>query len=171
METFTRIFAGAAAAAMIGSWAPAAAQPYPMPYGYNSGMPGGAYGYNGQYQMAVSQCSSAVNQRLGGGYANGAPYGVAGAYGTPAGGRVVGITHVDTHLNGYIRVKGVASSGYGGAGAYGPGGGYGGPYAGYSGYGGGYGGYGGYAGAPDMSFKCDIDYRGYIRDIHLEHRH
>jgi hypothetical protein len=37
---------------------------------------------------------------------------------------------------------------------------------------GGYGGYGGYNNATaDLTFKCDVDYRGYIRDIDINRRY
>ena len=37
-------------------------------------------------------------------------------------------------------------------------------------YGNAYGGYGGYNAPADLSFKCDIDYRGYVRDIDINRR-
>jgi hypothetical protein len=58
-----------------------------------------------------------------------------------------------------LRVRGVATSGMGV--------GYGGYGQPYGGYGGGY----GYAQSPaDLTFRCDVDYRGYIRDIDIDRR-
>ena len=77
------------------------------------------------------------------------------------------MTSVERRSNSGLRVRGVATarafaSGY----APGYGNPYGGGYSGYGGYGGGYGGY-----APqqqaELSFKCNIDYRGYVTDIDL----
>jgi hypothetical protein len=173
--------------ALVGASAPAAAQypGYGYPYGYNSpgnvvgqvinsvlnpygqygyGQYGGQYGY-GQYgygamnpQLAAQQCTAAVQQRLGGGYGGYQGYGYNNAYGN---GRMLGITRVEQRSNGTLRVRGEATSGmaYGGY----PYGGYGGGYGGYGGYGGGYGG-------ADLKFRCDVDYRGYIRDIDIDRR-
>jgi hypothetical protein len=71
--------------------------------------------------------------------------GLAGILGSLIGaygttGRVVGITRV-TPNGSYTRVRGLASSGR---------------YAGYN--------------AADLSFKCDVDYRGYVRDIDINRR-
>ena len=72
--------------------------------------------------------------------------------------RVLGVTRV-TPNNGYIRVRGIASSG-----RY--------AYNNYSPYGvGAYGALGyGYQQSADLSFKCDVDYRGYVRDIDINRR-
>jgi hypothetical protein len=102
---------------------------------------GGGYGYGGygaNSQAVVNQCAGAVQARLNGGYSYGNRYG----YGGNA--RVLGISRVEQRSNGGLTVRGVASSG------------------GYSGYG-----YG--AQAPvDLTWKCKIDYRGYISDIDIE---
>ena len=165
--------------ALVGASAPAAAQYYP---GYNNpgnvvgqilqsvvnpyGQYGNQYGYN-QYgygmnqQAAVNQCTAAVQQRLQynrgyGGYNRG--YGNA---------HVLGITRVEQRSRSTLRVRGTATSGM--VGPYYPGD----AYNGYSGYGyGSYGAYGGYGNAQpaDLSFKCDIDYRGYVRDVDIDRR-
>ena len=72
--------------------------------------------------------------------------------------RVLGVTRV-TPNNRYIRVRGIASSG-----RY--------AYNSYSPYGvGAYGALGyGYRQAADLSFKCDVDYRGYVRDVDINRR-
>ena len=78
--------------------------------------------------------------------------------------RVLGVTSVERRSNNGLRVRGVAT-----ANAYASGG-YGSPYGGgYGGYGG-YSAYGGYApqATGELSFKCNVDYRGYITDIDLD---
>jgi hypothetical protein len=182
--------AGVAALAMAS--APAEAQ-YPG-YGYPYGSPYGSYGYpygntygNYQYgyptnvigqvlqsilnpygnfgyggygrvnpQVAVNQCVAGVQQRLAyrggyGGYGGYNNYGYGNAYNNA---RIVGISRVEQRSATTIRVRGYASSGR----SYG--------YGGYGGYG-----YGAYGGAPDLTFRCDVDYRGYIRDIDINRRY
>jgi len=70
-----------------------------------------------------------------------------------AGGRVLSITRVNPRRS-TVRVTGLANSGR---------------YA-YNPYG--YGMYGavGYAYQPDLSFRCDVDYRGRVRDIDINRR-
>ena len=172
MSALTKILTGAAGlAAVVGFASPAAAQYYPNNgYGNSgSGVLGaiigalgggqyGGYGYNGygnNTQQAVQQCATAVEQRIngnyGGGYGGyGNHQGYGGGYGYNqqgyGGGRVVSITHADRHGGGITKVKGYASSG---------------GNAGY-GYGGGYS-----NGGADLYFKCEVDYRGYIRDLDI----
>ena len=127
MKAFKMVLAGGAAIAALAASAPAAAQYYPgygypgygyPGYGYGGGVVGsvinsvtggyGGYGYNvpGGSRIAVSQCSAAVQQRLGGGYGG---YGYGGGYG--GGGRILGITSVEIRSNGGYKVRGTASSG------------------------------------------------------------
>ena len=178
MNAVKTIAIGAAGlVALVGASAPAAAQYYPgYPYGGGGNVIGqvlnsvlnpygSQYGYNqygyGQYgygmnqQAAVQQCTAAVQQRLSyrgyGNYGAGAygAYGYANAY---SNGRVLGITRVEQRSNTTTRVRGYATSGM--------------SYGGYP-----YGGYGGYNNATaDLSFKCDVDYRGYVRDIDINRR-
>ena len=177
---------GAGLAALAIASTPAAAQYYGgNPYGYGQygystnviGQvlqsilnPYGNFGYGGGYgvvnpQVAVNQCTQAVQQRLSynysgyggyGGYGNYSPYGYTNAYSNA---RILGITRVEQRSATTLRVRGYASSGM----AYNN---YGSPY--------GYGAYGslgyGYAQPADLSFKCDVDYRGYIRDIDINRR-
>lgn len=123
----TKFLAGGVAIAALAGAAPAVAQYYPgygSPYGYGYGAPSvigsiingvtgygyNGYGYNtpGGSQVAVNQCSAAVQQRLGyGGYGYGAGYG-----------RGVSINSVELRNGGGYRVRGVAA-----AGGYGYGGG------------------------------------------------
>ena len=120
MKAITKFLAGGVAIAALASAAPAAAQYFPgmgipgigIP-GVGYGSPYGGYGYGnvpGGSRIAVSQCTAAVQQRLGG-------YGGYGyAYG--GGARVLGINSVEIRAAGGYNVHGTAS-----AGGYGYGGG------------------------------------------------
>ncbi len=192
MKAVSKIAIGAVGlAAFAGASAPAAAQYYPG-YGYGYGQygyspnvigqvlqsilnPYGQFGYGGygriHPQTAVNQCTAAVQQRLAyqnrgyGGYGYGG-YGTYGGYGGYNNARILGITRVEQRSPTTLRVRGYASSGMS----------YGSPYGGYGGYGGAYGGYGGAYGGygqqvvADLTFKCDVDYRGYVRDVDIDRR-
>jgi len=144
MSMMRKFLVGGAGLAAMATAAPSVAQYYP--YGYNSNPYGNAYGYR-SYGMntnaAAQQCTAAVQSRL---YSRNGLGGIlgslVGSYGSA--GRVVSITRVDPN-RGYVRVRGLATSGR---------------YA----YG-----YGGYNSA-DLSFKCDVDYRGYVRDVDINRR-
>jgi hypothetical protein len=165
MRALTKILAGGVFVVALVSAAPAAAQYYPgygnPGYGYGGGgnvigqvlsqvLGGGyggygnnGYGYGNNSQAAVNQCAAAVQQRLGGGY-NG--YGYNGGYNNGyanGGGRVLGISRIEPRSGGGLTVRGVASSGQ---------------YAGYA--------YGG-QGQADLTFKCKVDYRGYVSSVDL----
>lgn len=152
MTFTTKLFAGAATAAALVA-APAAAQYYP---GYSYGAPyGNAYGYNNTSQVLAQRCAAAVQQRLS--YRTGNSGGILGALfgiNTATQGRVLNVTQINPN-RGTVRVRGLATSGR--AMAYNP-------------YGAGYYGSSAYAYQPDLSFKCDIDYRGVIRDIDINRR-
>jgi hypothetical protein len=194
-------------AALVGGAAPASAQYYGSPYGgYQYGYPTniigqviqslinpyGQFGYNRGVnpQVAVQQCTAAVQQRLYrygsygyggqyggyggqyggyggyGGYGYNSPYAYGGTYGNA---RILGITRVEQRSATTLRVRGFATSGRATSPYY-PGD----VYGGYGGYGGSYGAYGGYGyagGAADLSFKCDVDYRGYVRDVDIDRRY
>jgi hypothetical protein len=150
MTMFTKIMAGAAGLAAFAA-APAAAQYGYSQYGYAQPY-GNAYGYNrnNMTQIAVQQCTAAVQSRLGN------RVGIAGILGGVLGapvatGRVLSVTQVQPRNNTTVRVRGLANSGSS-------------PY--------GYGAYGatGYGYQPDLSFKCDVDYRGYVRDVDIMRR-
>ena len=154
--TMTKILAGGAAVAALAAAAPAAAQ---YPYGYNpyaNQYNPYAYGYNNNAymtQVATQRCTAAVQQRLQ--TRSGLTGVVAALLGAPqTQARVVSITRVNPNRN-TIRVRGLAASGR---------------MAAYSPYG--IGAYGavGYAYQPDLSFKCDVDYRGYVRDVDIDRR-
>jgi hypothetical protein len=155
MRMIRKILAGSAGLAAIAAAAPAAAQyGYAQPYGSQYANPyGSQYGYGNQYsgqygygmntQVAAQQCTAAVQSRL---YTRNGLGGIlgslVGSYGST--GRVVSITQVRPSSNGIVRVRGLASSGRT---AYGYGNGY-----------------------PDLSFKCDVDYRGAVRNVSINRR-
>ncbi len=138
---------GAGFAAMAAAASPAAAQYYQQPYG-------NAYGYhNNATNMAAQRCTAAVQQRL-------SVRGRTGIIGSLFGinnynsARVLSVTQVNPRRNN-VTVRGLASSGR----------------MAYNNYGVGYYGMLGsnYA-QPDLSFRCTVDYRGYIRDVDINRR-
>ena len=152
MTTFMKLLAGTTGLAAIAGAAPASAQYYSpraySPYAYG-------YGYGAMNtQNAASQCTAAVQNRLYARNTNGIS-GIIGSLfgmsGTSA--RVLSVTQVTPNRSG-VRVRGLATSGR----------------VAYNPYGSGY--YGALASsyAPDLSFKCDVDYRGYVRDIDINRR-
>jgi len=163
MRMIKTFLIGGAGLAALATAAPSTAQYYPygysQPYGYNSyGYGYSAYGMN--TSALAQQCTAAVQNRLY--YRN--TSGVGGIIGSILGlssgsnARVLSVTRVTPTTTG-VRVRGLASSG-----RY--------AYNGYSPYGvGAYGALGyGYNQAADLSFKCDMDARGYIRDIDINRR-
>ena len=152
MRTFTKILAGTAGIAAFAASAPAAAQYYGNPYGYAQPY-GNAYGYNARASnMAVQQCQAAVQSRLsvrGSSGIIGAIFGVN----TASSGRVLSVSSVRPN-RGAVTVRGLATSGRM---AYSP---YG--YGAYGAYGANY--------QPDLSYKCTVDYRGYVRDVDINRR-
>jgi len=168
MTMFKTMMAGGLGLAALAAAAPANAQyGYYNGYnGYNNGYAspyGNAYGYNGNRgdmtQVAASQCAAAVQSRLSN------RVGIQGILGAVLGsnvaqGRVLTVSSA-TPSSTRIRVRGLASSGRyaynnNGYGAYGYG------AYGASGY--------GYANAADLSFRCDVDYNGRVRDIDINRR-
>ena len=165
MRMLTKLFAGAAGAAALATAVPAAAQ-YSYgynPYGYNS-YGYNNYGYNNAYspyaynaygmntQAAAQQCTAAVQNRL---YTRTGLSSIItslfGLSGTSA--RVLSVTRVTPNRS-FIRVRGLATSGR----------------AAYNPYGMGAYGAVGYSYQPDLSFKCDVDYNGYVRDVDVIRR-
>jgi hypothetical protein len=179
----------AAAAAITSLAAPAAAQyPYPYPQPYPQTYPGYPYGqqpyggtvidqvigqllgnrYNVTDRTAISRCASAAmvqaqSQYRGYGAYGQQPYGYGqqpyGGYGQPYGYgqgiaapamRVTAITDVQRRSNG-LRVRGLIDSGHGGYGAYG--GQYGYQNRGYA--------------TGDLTFRCNVDYRGYVTNVRI----
>ena len=162
MRMLTKLLTGAAGAAALATAVPAMAQ-YPYgynPYGYSNGY--NSYGYNsyspyGAYavntQTATQQCTAAVQNRL---YTRTGLSSIItslfGLSGTSA--RVLSVTRVTPTRSGSVRVRGLATSGRYSYNPYGAGY-YGATAAGY---------------VPDLSFKCDVDYRGYVRDVDITRR-
>jgi hypothetical protein len=150
MQAVMKILAGGAAFAALASAAPAAAQYYPgygynYPYGSNpvgqvlNQVLGGGYGYNGSGANGQIGVNqcAAAVQQRLGG---GYRY---NGYGN-GGGRVLGISRVEPRNNGGLTVRGVASSGR---------------YAGGYGYNG--------QSQVDLTWRCKVDYRGYVSDIDI----
>jgi len=155
MLTMKKLLIGGAGLAALATAAPSAAQYYGYQYpsygysqypsyGYSTrayGYAAPAYGYG--YAMNTSAAASQCTAAV-----QNRLYtrnGVGGILGSLIGaygttGRVLGITRV-TPNGSYTRVRGLASSGR----------------------------YGGYNTA-DLSFKCDVDYRGYVRDVDINRR-
>ena len=126
---------------------------YAQPYGYAQ-----QYGYEMNTNVATQQCTAAVQSRL---YNRSSIGGILGVLlGANTTGNVVGITQVSPRNNGLMRVRGVASSGRYATNGYGP---YGVGAYGALGY--------GYQQSADLSFKCDVDYRGYVRDVDINRRY
>jgi hypothetical protein len=150
MRTFTKIIAGTAGMAALAAAAPSAAQYYPR---YNSY---GAYGVNSN--VAAQQCSAAVQNRLANRTSLGAILGSLVGIPTAGYGRVTAITSSTPTRTG-MRIHGLASSGRYAYNNYGP--------YGYGAYGAlGY----GTAAASDLSWRCDVDYRGYVRNVDINRR-
>ncbi len=106
-------------------------------YGYDPYGGYGQYGYGVNRQVVANQCAGAVQVRLNGGGYGGYGYNDGDGYG---GGRVLGISHIESGYGGGLTVRGVAASGRS---------------AGY-----------GYAqNSPDLVWMCRTDFRGAIVDI------
>ena len=120
----------------------AAAAPATAQYAY-------PYANTNVTNMAAQRCAAAVQNRLS--YRNN---NIIGALlGTKTTGRVLSITRVNPNRNA-VRVRGLATSGR----------------MAYSPYGVGAYGMLGSNYAPDLSFSCNVDYRGYVRDVDINRR-
>ena len=165
MTMMMKILASGAGLAALATAAPAVAQyAYPNAYANQYGNPyGNQYGYannngynNSLTSMAAQRCSAAVQNRLYRGSGSGLG-GIVGALlgaNTSSGGRVLSITQA-TPRGSYVRVRGLATSGRS---------------AGYGQYGAGAYGAVGYAYQPDLSFRCDVDFRGQVRNVDINRR-
>jgi hypothetical protein len=145
MTILTKLLAGSAGLAALATAVPAAAQYYsPYSYGYNYGRI--------STQTAVNQCTAAVQNRLytrqGLGGIVSSLFGLSGTSG-----RVLSVTRVDPNRTS-IRVRGTATSGRYVNNPYGYGY-YGSLAAGY---------------VPDLQYRCDVDYRGYVRNVDIRRR-
>jgi hypothetical protein len=154
MKLMHKFLIGGAGLAALATAAPSAAQYYSSPYygsqyGYRTysnpygySQYGSQYGYS-PYAMNTSAATSQCTAAVQQRLYS--RNGLAGILGSLVGaygttGRVIGVTRVTPNQSG-VRVRGVASSGR----------------------------YGGYN-AADLSFKCDIDYRGFVRDVDITRR-
>ena len=151
MTMLIKSLAFGAGVAALAAATPAAAQyyQYGSPYG-------NAYGYNNQVtNVAAQRCAAAVQQRLS--YRGGSSGILGQLFGVNnySNARVLSVTQVNPRRNN-VRVRGLASSGR----------------LAYNPYGvGAYGMLGSnYANAADLSFSCDVDYRGYVRDVDINRR-
>ena len=145
--TMIKTFALGAGFAAIAAATPAAAQyaPYGNAYGYNSNVT----------NVAAQRCAAAVQNRLSYRGNSGGILGALFGVNNYSNARVLTITQVNPRRNS-VRVRGLASSGR----------------MAYSPYGvGAYGMLGSnYANAADLSFSCNVDYRGYVRDVDVNRR-
>ena len=149
MRIMKKMLAGAAGVAAITAAAPASAQYYP--YRYNSY---GAVNTN----VAAQQCTAAVQNRL---YNRTSLASILGSLvGIPTGsyGRVLSVTR-ETPTRYGMRIRGLASSGRYAYNRYGP---YGVGAYGALGY--------GYNSMADLSWRCDVDYNGYVRNVDINRR-
>ena len=160
MRIMTKILAGAAGMAAITAAAPAAAQYYPYGYSnpYNYGYGYSAYG-SVNPSVAASQCTAAVQNRLYNRTSLGSILGSLVGIPAVGTGRVVAVTSTTPTRSG-MRIRGLASSGRMAYNGYGP---YGVGAYGALGY--------GYNNSADLSFRCDVDYRGYVRDVDINRRY
>lgn len=156
MKILAKFLAGGAAVAALATAVPAAAQYYPS-YGYGAYGYGNSYGYGNTYgavntQTAVNQCTAAVQNRL---YTRQGLSGIVsslfGLSGTS--GRVLSVTSVNPRRS-TIQVRGTATSGRYAQSPYGYGY-YGSLAAGY---------------VPDLEYRCNVDYNGYVRNVDIRRR-
>jgi hypothetical protein len=151
MRTMTKIFAGTAGLAAVAAAAPASAQYYSR---YNS------YAYGGvNANVAAQQCTAAVQNRLYNRTSLGSILGSLVGIPTGSYGRVLSVTR-ETPTRSGMRINGLASSGRYAYNRYGP---YGVGAYGALGY--------GYNAAADLSWRCDVDYRGYVRNVDIRRRY
>ena len=152
MRIMTKMFAGAAGLAAMAAAAPVGAQYYPYAYG------GGAYGVNAS--AAAQQCTAAVQNRLYNRTSLGAIFGSLVGIPMAPQGRVLSVTQETRNRNGGMHVRGLASSGRYAYNNYGP---YGVGAYGALGY--------GYNASADLTWRCDVDYRGYVRNVDINRRY
>jgi hypothetical protein len=158
MRIMTKMLAGAAGFAALAAAAPAAAQYYPNynSYGYNNNYAYGAYGANPN--VAAQQCTAAVQNRLASRTSLGSILGSLVGIPTGTYGRVLNVTN-ETPTRSGMRIRGLASSGRYAYNSYGP-------------YGvGAYGALGYNNASADLSWRCDVDYRGFVRNVDINRRY
>ena len=109
--------------------------------------------------VAAQQCTAAVQSRLYNRTRLASILGSLVGIPTTSYGRVLNVTS-ETPTRSGMRVHGLASSGRYAYNNYGP---YGMGAYGALGY--------GYNNAADLSWRCDVDYRGYVRDVDINRRY
>jgi hypothetical protein len=162
MRMMNKALAGAAGFAAIAAAAPAAAQYYPNAYSGYSPYAYSQYGYSTygvNPTVAAQQCTAAVQSRLYNRTSLASILGSLVGIPTTSYGRVLNVTS-ETPTRSGMRVHGLASSGRYAYNNYGP---YGMGAYGALGY--------GYNNAADLSWRCDVDYRGYVRDVDINRRY
>lgn len=161
MRIMTKILVGAAGLAAIA--APAGAQYYGYANRYDSNPYARGTRYGSNYGMnanvAAQQCSAAVQSRLYNRTSLGTILGSLVGIPVNSYGRVVSITQQTPTRNG-MRIRGFASSGRYAYNNYGP---YGAGAYGALGY--------NSAAAADLSFRCDVDFNGYVRNVDINRRY
>jgi hypothetical protein len=140
MTMMMKVLMGGAGFAALAAATPATAQ-YSYRYGSNV------------TQLAAQRCAAAVQNRLSYRGNNNIIGALLGGYSRNTYGRVLNITQVNPNRN-TVRVRGLASSGRMAYNPYGVGA--------YGMLGSNY--------AADLSFKCDVDYGGYVRDVDINRR-
>jgi len=158
----TKMLAGAAGFAAIAAAAPAAAQYYPNGYSSYNPYAYSQYGYSAygvNPTVAAQQCTAAVQSRLYNRTSLASILGSLVGIPTTSYGRVLNITS-ETPTRSGMRIRGLASSGRYAYNNYGP---YGAGAYGSLAY--------GYNNAADLSLRCDVDYRGYVRDVDVNRRY
>ena len=109
---------------------------------------------------ATQQCTAAVQNRLYNRTSLGSILGSLIGLPTNSTGRVLSITQVSPRSSGGMTIRGLASSGRTAYNSYGP---YGMGAYGALGY--------GYANSADLSFKCNVDWRGYVTNVDINRRY
>ena len=164
MKLMTKMMAGGAGLAAIAAAAPAAAQYYPYgysnPYAYSNPYGSYGYGYGASSSTATQQCTAAVQSRLYNRTSLGSILGSLIGLPTNSYGRVVSVTQVYPRSYGGFTIRGLATSGRMAYNGYGP---YGVGAYGSLAY--------GSAQPADLSFKCSVDARGYVRDVDINRRY
>ena len=128
---------------------------YAQPYGYAQQY---GYGYGANTNVAASQCTAAVQNRL---YNRSSIGGILGVIlGANTTGRVVSVTRVSPRSDGLMTVRGLASSGRYAYNSYGP---YGVGAYGAMGY--------GYANQADLSFRCVVAPNGSVYNVSINRRY
>jgi len=158
MRIMTKVLYGAAGLAAIAAAAPASAQYYPYGYSQPYAYGGSMYGVNAG--SAASQCTAAVQNRLYNRTDLGQILGSLIGLPTAPAGRVLSVTQERRDRYGGMRLRGLASSGRYAYNNYGP---YGAGAYGALGY--------GYNASADLSWRCDVDARGYVRNVDINRRY